>query len=369
MEPDPSDSCSCDKLIAALRALSVDDDTIARNFPDGHLLSADPKVLFPELSDSQRLALQACVDQGAKFRIDTNPNVAKALMYSALRRVDNLSADWADEVFTRYCAHLDARNHVQNPLPPLDLKGLKDKISDLKIVVTNADKNPQKLVFQCHIPYHGLIRKLVLTNEAYERIPKEQAEEIMRRLHDQLDKFGFQKTANWGVVQFLAKLHKLDGHRPKQRMLMSKTKATQLPSFKDRISDLKGKEASGHVLSKLNDYLAKFGNSVLDLLILEDMSRTVKRHWVIRTDKEVTDCLATVPESVKRLRTMDATTMYTQLPQEDLKKTLMESIKSELVPILQRRLPSAAGKSVEEVLAHVVFFFFSMLCLKVPTPC
>jgi len=323
--------CYCEELRAA--------NLPEANFCEGHVLTPNVEILEPFATAHELEVLRLLVQQGAKFRISTAPKQAILGLQRALDAIEDAPLEWKEyivETFSRK-VHRASDDHR---FPQVKVKDVCNKVKNL-FVVTPADKNPQKPVFWCKKFYKECVMKH-LDSPVYQRLSCSMRD-VLKEHAELATQFRMKKAQSLPYVYCLPKLHKLEPHRAKLRTLTGKS-STNVPPGEDP------EKRPTTSLSGVSRICAEALNSVIDLLIQDEIHKPIKRVWINRDVQEFIDVYSTLPSDVKEIRTADFTTMYTQLPLDELAESLDEAL-SDAARILARRF----GCSVDDAISKIGF--------------
>ena len=196
-------------------------------------------------------------------------------------------------------------------------------------------------MFWCPKFYHEQLQ-CHLTSDAFE-CPQLTAPAAVQKVQADVRRFGLNPSSALPYIYILPKLHKLDQHRAKVRTIAGK-------SSKNVPQGVETTSGRGTVLTAVSKNVAKALNSCIDLLVLSERRAKVRRCWILRDSQEFIDVFGKLPKEVTRLKTADFTTMYTQLPHNDIIAGVTEALR-DVAEILSKRFAC----SVDDVYKHVCF--------------
>lgn len=321
LETSDCNTCRCEELKTILDP---------KHFVEGHLLSADAHVARSFLeSDAQGKLLEMVLAEGSKFRQSSSPRLAIAAFQKAVEAFDpSAPFSWKEFVVEKYAESItSAYGSAASKFPSARLDSIASLLHK-HLVLTPADKNPQKIVFWCKRFYLKQILDHI-NSPAYERVPL-LPKDVYAIHRDDTSDLGFYIPASLPYVYALPKLHKLEQHRAKLRFICGKSRRNQAdPTIEEK--------KPGSTLSNVSAFIAKALNSCIDALVMHDAKQKCRRVWIVRDTQEFIDVLGSLPVTPQTgLTTADFTTMYTQLPHADLCAAISEAMEDVAKVFMQR---------------------------------
>ena len=200
-------------------------------------------------------------------------------------------------------------------------------------VFTPCDKNPQSTAVWCKYHYQQTVLSAV--RESFGEVVNEPATSVISRHAKFCQRLRLPAYSTLPYVYAMPKIHRLEPHRAPHRVIVGKSTKNNVAKPSDYDGPWPSVRQGFNSLSCVRKQLAKCLDAVIDVLVTRDIGQKIKRCWITRDCQEFIDSTANL-QHPETMTTKDFSTMYTQLPHEDLIAGVCKAIDHAVVQLAKK---------------------------------